>query len=673
MLKGLPRTGYSFRNQLVGIAALGTLGLALTASLTTAWVTSSRARAQMIAQGQQIAANLAEQSILALLYMSSKNAEKPLNTIMSFPDIEYAAVFDVSLNTLLAIGIEMPSMPETERFALSTQAPVVLESSSNWRFIVPVHTDTGAAPADNQNVLFQTEKPTRELIGYILVSMNKTTLTSLQKSIFISNIGIGLTFGCLMLIVLQLGIRHLTKPLYQLADIMKKTEEQGGCLYADLKGPQEISHMAGVFNRMMASIEERDKKLRRHQESLQSQIEIRTRELLLARDAALAASRHKSQFLAIITHELRTPLQAIMGYADVVREDLMMEGMDGQAAELDQVVKNAQTLLVLINSILNLAKMEAGKMDLKLGQIHLPDMVRKAIETVGPLLRQNGNRFELDFVENQPHLAIDGEKLFHCLINLLSNAGKFTSEGHIRLHITHEPQMLTLSVSDTGIGMTEEQQKIIFEEFRQIDGSTTRKVAGTGLGLAITKGFCELMGGRIEVESMPGEGSTFRIQIPLPVAETKASEKNALATVDAGSASFKPEPQDRILAPPTILLIDDDPVFLHGQVLALENAGCRVFTAEPSKALTRAKALRPNVISIDQRSSTLDCRRLLDELRSQPELSDIPIVMLTTFHKGWAESEHWHQSAMLSKIEEQLFHQAIGNSGTQPSSKHPHA
>jgi len=183
---------------------------------------------------------------------------------------------------------------------------------------------------------------------------------------------------------------------------------------------------------------------------------------------------------------------------------------------LRRVIHNAERLLSLINNILRLAKAEAGRMELQLQNVNLHELAREAADTVQPLLRQNGNSLETS-VKAEGKIEIDREKLLQATLNLLSNAAKFTSDGRIGLEVMQTSRLLTIKVTDTGIGLSPEQQRIIFEEFRQVDGSYTRKFEGTGLGLTITKRFCEMMGGHIEVQSRLNQGSVFSIRIPLPV------------------------------------------------------------------------------------------------------------------------------------------------------------
>ncbi|BCR04381.1 hypothetical protein DESUT3_14500 [Desulfuromonas versatilis] len=522
----------SFRTRLLGVVTFGILCLALTAALTTAWVTSRQAQAQMVAQGLQITDALAGQSTLALLYASRENAERPLQAIMGFPNVEKAGIFDVQGRALIVSGNQDASHPPYP--AAGLQEPILAnETHFAWHFFAPVYAGTSPAVGDSEDSPFQLDPPPREFLGYAYVTMNKGALHALNVKILANNLAIGLSFAVLLLLILNLTIKRLTRPLSELASLMGEAEQQKRYVHADLKGAYEVTHMAGVFNRMMSSLEEQDQQLRQHGEILQTEVALRTQELVQARDAALSASRHKSEFLANMSHELRTPLQSIIGYADVVREELEVEGMDENIRDMERITNNAKRLLSMINDILRLSKIEAGRMELKLQMVDLRQLAQEAAETVQPILQRNKNQLETRLHVTQ-ELELDREKLLQAVLNLLSNAGKFTNNGTIFLDIAQGDKLLTVKVTDTGIGLTPEQQHVIFEEFRQVDGSFTRQFEGTGLGLAITRRFCELMGGRIEVDSEYGRGSAFTIRIPLPISVVSEHEKSPAPDTLAG-------------------------------------------------------------------------------------------------------------------------------------------
>jgi len=229
------------------------------------------------------------------------------------------------------------------------------------------------------------------------------------------------------------------------------------------------------------------------------------------------ASQHKSQFLANMSHELRTPLNAIIGVSEMLREDA--EALKQDTEPLDRVLGAARHLLALINDILDLSKIEAGRMELQLEDFALAPLIDGVVKTVEPLAAKNGNKLVVHCDGAIGSLHADSMRLRQALLNLLSNANKFTERGGITVHARKAQDSgrdwITIAVADTGIGMTPEQMGKLFQEFSQADASTTRKYGGTGLGLAISKRFCQMMGGDITVESEPGKGSVFTVRLPL--------------------------------------------------------------------------------------------------------------------------------------------------------------
>ena len=228
------------------------------------------------------------------------------------------------------------------------------------------------------------------------------------------------------------------------------------------------------------------------------------------------ASRHKSQFLANMSHELRTPLNAIIGVSEMLREDA--EALKQDTEPLDRVLGAGRHLLALINDILDLSKIEAGRMELVLSSFPLAPLIADVVKTVKSLAAKNSNTVTVHCDAASGTMHADQMRLRQALLNLLSNANKFTEKGAITIAAQQGQETgrnwVTISVADTGIGMTPEQMAKLFQEFSQADASTTRKYGGTGLGLAISKRFCQMMGGDITVESEPGRGSTFTIRLP---------------------------------------------------------------------------------------------------------------------------------------------------------------
>jgi adenylate cyclase len=238
------------------------------------------------------------------------------------------------------------------------------------------------------------------------------------------------------------------------------------------------------------------------------------------------ASQHKSQFLANMSHELRTPLNAIIGVSEMLREDA--EALKQDLEPLDRVLGAARHLLALINDILDLSKIEAGRMELALSSFALAPLVADVVKTIEPLAAKNANKIQAHCDAEIGTVQADQMRLRQALLNLMSNANKFTDRGTIRIEACQGKEngrdWITLAVADTGIGMTAEQLGKLFQEFSQASSTTASKYGGTGLGLAISKRFCQMMGGDITVESEPGRGSTFTIRVPRIVEDRKADQ-----------------------------------------------------------------------------------------------------------------------------------------------------
>jgi signal transduction histidine kinase len=299
------------------------------------------------------------------------------------------------------------------------------------------------------------------------------------------------------------------------------------------------------------------------------------------------ASQHKSQFLANMSHELRTPLNAIIGYSEILQEDVTDLGQDSLVPDLKKIEGAGRHLLSLINDILDLSKIEAGKMDIFLEDVELVPLLEEVRALIIPLAEKNGNTLEMQLAKDLGAIRTDRSKIKQSLLNLLSNGSKFTENGRLTLvaeRFGADRPMVRFVVTDTGIGMTEEQLGRLFQAFSQAEASTTKKYGGTGLGLAISRRFCQLLGGDITVTSRPGEGSTFTISLP---AHTEAPAPITSAETQRLAA----DPDDR----PSILIVDDDPAARELLATALKGAGFRlVHAAGGEEALNLARTLRPD-------------------------------------------------------------------------------
>ena len=334
------------------------------------------------------------------------------------------------------------------------------------------------------------------------------------------------------------------------------------------------------------------------------------------------ASRHKSEFLANMSHELRTPLNAIIGYSEMLQEDAADLGAERFVADLQKIHASGRHLLELINAVLDLSKIEAGKMDLYLESIDIAGLVRDVAAVIKPLAEKNTNRLSLECGETIGTMHADLTKVRQSLFNLLSNACKFTERGTVSLAVAREAggagEWVTFAVSDTGIGMTPEQMGRLFEDFSQAEASTTRRYGGTGLGLALSRRLCRMMGGEITVHSTPGAGSTFTMRLPAVVAEANADP--------APVASASGEPQ----AAGTVLVIDDDATVRDLMQRFLVKEGFRVVRAPGGEQGVRlAREIRPDAITLDVMMPGMDGWAVLSALKADPDLADIPVIMLT--------------------------------------------
>jgi PAS domain S-box-containing protein len=351
-------------------------------------------------------------------------------------------------------------------------------------------------------------------------------------------------------------------------------------------------------------------------------------ELLKARQDAEAANSAKSQFLANMSHELRTPLNAIIGYSEMLQEDAEDAGQQAFVPDLGKIHSAGKHLLALINDILDLSKIEAGKMELYLEDFDVAQVVADVATTIRPLVEQNANRLEVRCPPDLGGMHSDLTRTRQVLLNLLSNACKFTADGTVTLEAARESggrdgDVVMLRVADTGIGMTPAQLDGVFEAFAQADITTASKYGGTGLGLAISRKFCQMMGGDITVESEPGRGSAFTVTLPARAPGYGAGAAQAIEDATPGADGGDGRAG-------TVLVIDDDPAVrtLMGRFLAKE--GFRVHLAAGGEAgLQTARRERPDVITLDVMMPGMDGWAVLTALKADPEVADIPVVMLS--------------------------------------------
>jgi signal transduction histidine kinase len=356
----------------------------------------------------------------------------------------------------------------------------------------------------------------RERIGSIYIRIGMESLLYLFTKVALIMIGIT---GCALLFTYAISSRLQTVvsgPVLNLAKTVKSiSKHKNYSIRAQKTAQDEVGDLIDGFNEMLEQIRNRDDALRQHS----AEVSAINAQLSSAIVKAEQASMAKSEFLAKMSHEFRTPLNAIIGYSELLKEEMEETEEMEFLGDLDKIHGAAKHLLALINDILDISKIEAGKMELHIETFEVQHLIEEVLGTIRDQVERNGNLLALEYANNPGTMKSDPVKLRQILLNLIGNSGKFTKDGHVILQVsrfkTQDSDWLRVRVKDTGIGISHDDQRKLFQTFTQADGSTTRKYGGTGLGLAISQRFVHMMGGHITVESSPGKGSTFQLELPV--------------------------------------------------------------------------------------------------------------------------------------------------------------
>lgn len=531
---------------------MGFVVLTLVTALTVSYISTREAERVFVEEGKGFTQLVAQSSVIPLLTGSEENSSDYLNPLLSYQNVYHITVYDRNSKSFFTAGNSPAWMPTKDNFIDVNDATLIHEDKEYWYLSSPV----------------MTEKKDSERIGNVFTVITKKTINTLGGNILTYTMWICGIAALLLWIKIYLVLRRITLPIRSIAGYMDISRGITKRYRIPKRVPSDVKTIYNSFNNMLEQIEARDRALKDNLSNMEEIVNEKTldlkeknKQLEDAHNKAIVASHAKDIFVANVSHELRTPIQAIMGNCELL-------GDKYQEKELSNIIISANQLLHLVNNILDLSKIENDKLEVFLETVVARDILPEIAEADLPVISANNNTFEIKIDDDVHEITTDCKLVTQIINNLLSNAGRYTQDGHItfrvRKKLKNNIEYVCFEISDTGIGIDQDKLEKIFQPFEQADMSKTRLYGGTGLGLTISRKLATLLGGEITVESTLGKGSTFTLWLP------------------EGESIIKGQRQAKIpekCLPHTILLAEDHPFISDAVKQLLESDGHQVTVA----------------------------------------------------------------------------------------------
>ena len=565
------------------------------------------------ARARSLAENLSRNSEYGLLLRSRELLEGPIRSLLADDMIQAAMIVDMDGKPLAKTarpGVILPDLIEIdERNSLN-----IIADPKHSSFVLTTPVYTGDVKGVEGGEAGSAGERRRVGTVYLQVSYAQAAKAAQRLSLA----ALGLT-AALVVVCFLLGIflvRYIVNPLVALEAGTRHLAQGDLSFRVTQTGQDELGRLASSFNAMAEDLQMSRRELGDHNKNLELKVAEKTQILSLANRRLEEMNRLKSEFLANMSHELRTPLNAILGFTDLMIDGQCGELTEQQSTYLQTVYTSGQHLLNLINSILDLSKIEAGKMEVFPEEFYVQDVVEFALSLVESQAAKKQINLHKAIAAEVKTVVADQTKVQQILQNLLTNAVKFTPEnGRIGIVVTQDNNGVLFAVSDTGVGISKEDQQKIFSAFTQVDATYTRTFEGTGLGLSLVDHYVRMHRGKVWVESEMGKGSTFYVRLPR-----------------ATSSGLAPNADAKAKAPPveTILVIEDDPMARSIMKQYLEPTGCKVhFATNKEEARKAIKTVKPSLITLDITLGKESGWDLLSEVKSDPKTANIPVMVIS--------------------------------------------